>query len=130
VNPELRWSLINLFLPLSPFALRVFLALVGPQGGLSMSSIAELPELLFYSIFVCVSILNLNLDVDKKNFESIIRLFIYVLLVLDFVTLGLIYGGKLGPHVWKFTVFAAAIPAMIAPFYRQVFVAGVHNDYL
>lgn len=129
MNPELRWSLINLLLPLSPFALRVFLGLVGPRGDISMSTIAELPELLFYSIFVCVSILNLNLGGNKKNFESLIRLFLYVLLVLDFVTLGLIYGGKLGPHVWKFTIFAAAIPAMIAPFYRQVFVVGVRNDY-
>ena len=128
MNPELRWGLINLILPLSPFALRVFIGLIGPQGHVSISNIAELPELIFYSIFVCVSILNLNLNKNKANFESLIRLFIYVLLVLDFVTLGLIYGEKLGPNIWNFTIFAAAIPAMIAPFYRQVFVVGVNDD--
>lgn len=128
MNPELRWALINLVLPLSPFALRVFIGLIGPQAHISMANIAELPELIFYSIFVCISILNLNLDKNRQNFESLIRLFIYILLVLDFVTLGLIYGGKLGPNIWNFTIFAAAIPAMIAPFYRQVFTVGVSDD--
>ena len=121
MNIEIRWILINLAVPASPFALRVFLDLIGPNGFISFSHIAELPELLFYSIFVCISIINLNLETVRTNFESIIRLFIFTLIILDFVTLGLIYGAKIGPHTWKFTVFSAIFPALIAPIYRQVF---------
>lgn len=127
MNSELRWILINLALPLSPFALRVFIDLMGPHGSISFSRIAELPELLFYSVFVCISILNLNLESDRTTFESVIRLFLFILLVLDFVTLGLIYGAKIGPHTWKFTLFAAVLPAVIAPFYRQVFLRGGYH---
>lgn len=127
MNAELRWNLINLILPLSPFALRVFLDLMGPKGIISLARIAELPELLFYSVFVCISILNLNLDYNRTNFEAIIRLFIYVLLILNFVTLGLIYGGNIGPHAWKFTLCSAVLPAFIAPFYRKVYLPRGHS---
>jgi predicted tellurium resistance membrane protein TerC len=122
LNRNLRWTLINLLLPLSPFALRVFLGLVGPLGNISLSAIAELPELLFYSVFVCVSVLNVNLDGLRNTFESMVRIFLLALLVLDFVTLGLIYSGNLGPHVWKFTLFAAGFPAIIAPLYRMAYI--------
>lgn len=121
MNPRLRWVLINLVLPLSPFALRLFMDFVGPKGTPNWSSIAELPELLFYSIFVCVAILNINLDGHRTNFESILRLFLLVLLVLDFVVLASIYRGAFGPHVWKFTVAAAIVPLVMAPFYRKVY---------
>jgi hypothetical protein len=128
LNPRLHWILINLVLPLSPFALRVFINLMGPQGNISFSGIAELPELLFYSVFVCISILNLNLSAKKTNFESIIRLFLFILLVLDFVTLGLIYSKKIGPLTWKFTIAAAIIPVLMAPFYRQVYSRRPGNE--
>ncbi len=121
MNPGLRWALINLTLPLAPFALRVFMDFMGPVGTPNWSSIAELPELLFYSIVVCIAILNLNLDKNRTNLESLIRLFLQILLILDFVTLALIYRKGVGLHVWKFTVVAAIIPALIAPFYRKVF---------
>src|ERR1035438_5344014 len=91
-----RWILINIVLPLSPFGLRLFLISVGGNHQLTFSTIAEIPEILFYSIFVCVVILNINMDHLKNTFEQIIRIFIQVILVLDFITLGMVYNNNYG----------------------------------
>jgi hypothetical protein len=114
----LRWMLINLCLPLSPFALRVFMIFMGKNQNFSFSRIAELPEILFYSIFVCVITLNINLDAHKKRFESLLRLFLQLIIVLDVIVLGMIYSNNFGPNTLVFSIVAAIIPALIAPIYK------------
>ena len=113
-----RWILINLLLPLSPFALRVFVSLLGREETLSFEKIAELPEILFFSIYLCVVNLNINLDGRKGYFEFTLRLFLVLILVLDCVVLGMIYSDNIGSNVYPFSLVAAIFPVVIAPIYK------------
>ncbi len=113
-----RWILINIFLPLSPFALRVFVSIMGKEAALSLQRIAELPEILFFSIYLCVVNLNINLNGKKGYFEFTWRLFLFIILVLDCVVLGMIYSSNVGSLVFPFSLIAAVIPTFVAPFYK------------
>ena len=113
-----RWILINLLFPLSPFVLRIFVWLMGKDESLSLTHIAELPEILFFSIYLCVANLNINLDGKKGYFESILRISLGVILVLDCVGLGMIYSDNIGSKGYIYSFFAAILPAAIAPFYK------------
>jgi len=118
MNDFSRWIFINIVLPLSPFLLRLFITFIGINQKLSFDRIAELPEILFYSIFVCVITLNINLNGEKKLFESFLRLFLFIIIILDFITLGMIYSGNFGPNTFTFSLVSALIPAIIAPIYK------------
>lgn len=120
----LRWFLINLGLPLSPFLVRIFVTFVGKEQKFSWEKIAELPEIVFYSIFVCVIILNINLNGKKKLFETVIRLFLGVIISLDFLTLGMIYSNNFGPTTFRFSIIAAIIPSIIAPIYKFYYISN------
>lgn len=113
-----RWILINLLLPLSPFALRIFVSIMGKEESLSFAKIAELPEILFYSIYLCVVNLNVNMDGKKGYFEFSLRIFLGLILVLDCVVLGMIYSNNIGSNVFPFSLVAAVFPAAIAPIYK------------
>lgn len=116
-----RWILINLLLPLSPFGLRLFLMYVGGNRQLTFSSIAEIPEILFYSIFTCVVILNINLNHKNNGFEEFIRFFILIILVLDFITLGMVYNNNYGTNTLIYSIIASIIPAIIAVVYKFIY---------
>jgi hypothetical protein len=91
---------------------------MGKEETLSFQRIAELPEILFFSIYLCVVNLNINLDGRKGYFEFTLRLFLGLVLVLDCVVLGMIYSSNVGSNVFPFSLVAAVIPAVIAPFYK------------
>jgi len=116
-----RWILINIFLPLSPFALRLFIIFIGNAGSLTIRSIAEIPEILFYSIFICVIALNINLETSGKKFEQIIRLFLFIIIVLDFITLGMVYSSNVGPRIFLFCLVTSIIPPVIAVTYKFIY---------
>jgi len=113
-----RWILINIFLPLSPFILRLFIIFIGNEVNINIHSIAEIPEILFYSIFICVIALNINMDKSEMKFEQIIRLFLYIIIVLDFITLGMVYSSNVGPNIVFFCIVTFLIPPLIAITYR------------
>ncbi|MCL4549574.1 MAG: hypothetical protein M1495_13500 [Bacteroidetes bacterium] len=113
-----RWILINLLFPLSPFVLRIFVWLMGKDESISLMRIAELPEILFFSIYLCVANLNINLYGKKGYFESILRIFLGIILVLDCVALGMIYSDNIGNKGYFYSIFAMIFPAAIAPIYK------------
>lgn len=113
-----RWILINLLFPLSPFALRIFVLLMGKDNNFNLIQIAELPEILFFSIYLCVVNLNINLDGKKGYFESSLRIFIGIILVLDCVVLGMNYSNNIGQNSYLFSIIAAIFPATVAPIYK------------
>jgi hypothetical protein len=119
-----RWILINIFLPLSPFGLRLFIIFIETKTQISFSQIAQIPELLFFSVFLCVVSLNINLNGTKKKFESFLRLFILVILVLDFITLAMIYSNNFGSNIFLFSVVSSIIPAIIAPIYKFIYLSN------
>lgn len=116
-----RWILINILLPLSPFGLRLFVIYIGGNHRLSFSTIAEIPEILFYSIFTCVVIMNINMNHKKNGFEQFIRIFILIILVLDFITLGMVYNNNYGINTFMYSIIASVIPAIIAIVYKFIY---------
>jgi len=55
---------------------------LGPTSHAYPLKLAELPELIFTSIYICIINLNINLDRPKNWLEYNIRVFIYAVLVL------------------------------------------------
>jgi hypothetical protein len=88
---------------------------------LTFSQIAEIPEILFYSIFLCVISLNINLNKKKKVFEQFVRVFLIIILVLDFITLGMVYNNNYGTNTFVYSIVASIIPASIAIVYKFIF---------
>lgn len=127
MKPYYRWILINIFLPLSPFLLRVFVSAMGKEARIDLARIAELPEILFFSIYLCVINLNINLEGRKGVFEFSLRLFLVVILVLDFVVLGMIYSNNVGSYAYPYSFIAALFPALIAPAYKFRFQRSLDN---
>ena len=121
-----QWILINILLPLSPFGLRLFIVFIETKTKFTFSKIAQTPELLFYSVFLCVVTLNINLNGHRRKFESFLRLFIQIILILDFITLAMIYSNNFGSNTFLYSVVSSIIPAIIAPIYKFKYLDG--ND--
>lgn len=123
-----RWIQLNILLPLSPFFLKVFIIWMGKEQNTSKIKIFETPELLFFSIATCVIALNINIDGEKKYFEHLVRTFLMVIMVLDFVMLGMIYSGNEGTNSTFFSIVVAVIPMVIAPIYQLYFLNNEDKD--
>lgn len=109
-----RWVGINIILPLTPFFLRSFISFFGRE----QINILEMPDLLFFSIFTCITALNINMDDEKKNFEKIIRLFFIIIGALDLIILSMLYSKNAGQDCIKFSIASAIITAVITPIYK------------
>lgn len=117
-----NWILINIGLPLAPFLVRIFILFIGSNGKITFYKIAQLPEVIFFSIYLCVVNLNINLDRKKSFFELGVRLFIFIILVLDCITLGMIYSNNIGSNITFFLIVAAIVPGIIAPLYKFYYI--------
>jgi hypothetical protein len=91
---------------------------MGKEGKITLEKVAELPELIFFSIYICVINLNINFDGRKGWFESTIRLFLFCIIVLDCVTLGMIYSNNVGSNIISFCITSTIFPTIIAPIYK------------
>lgn len=118
MNKYIRWILINIFLPLTPFLIRIFVTIMDNSNKLNITDILKLPELLFFSIYLCIINLNINFDGVKGIFESFLRLFIGILLVLDCIVLGMIYSENIGNNMFPYSIIASIFPMFIAPIYK------------
>lgn len=113
-----QWILLNIFFPLTPFLVRLFIFFMGKEGHLSLAKIAELPELVFFSIYICVINLNVNLDGKKGWFETTVRLFLFTIITFDCLSLGMIYSNNIGPNIFWYSLVASIFPTIIAPIYK------------
>lgn len=113
-----RWMAINIFVPLTPFLIKTFIMIMGRQGVITSQHIAELPELVFFSIFLCIVNLNINYGGKKNIFETVLRAILWILIFLNCTILGMIYSKNVGGNMLAFTVYAAIFPVIIAPIYR------------
>lgn len=114
----IRWIFINLFLPLIPFLLRIFIMLMSKNGDIDSDKILELPEIIFFSIYICIVNLNINYEGKKGIFELTIRIFISTIIFLDCIVLGMIYSGNIGINMLPFSIISSVLPAVIAPIYK------------
>ena len=113
-----RWLLINLLLPFTPFVLRIFVSIIGNRNLTGGHGGFEIPEILFFSVYVCIVNLNINLYHNKGFFEFFLRLFLIVVLIMDFIVLAMYYSDNVGRAGYFFSAGAAAVPAIIAPIYK------------
>lgn len=114
MNNILDWFLINIILPLTPFGLRLYMVFIGGNKKLSFNSIAEIPDILFYSVFLCVIALNLNNNQSKRIFNKFVSITLYAILGLDLVTLSMIYNNNYGGYTSIISIAFAMIPASYA----------------
>jgi hypothetical protein len=114
----LRWLFINMIIPLSPLMIRIFVFIFGNKQSISSIRIIDLPELIFYSIFLCIVNLNTNTEGPKNNFEMLIRFFMYLLIVFDSLILGMIYSNNFGDNIQSFIIFSVAFPFITTPIYK------------
>jgi hypothetical protein len=110
--------LINLGLPLMPSLLRLFFSLFGPRGDFRWPEIFPLAEILFFSIFVCIANLNINMGGKKGICESYLCFFFWLILISDVFALGMIYSGQVGVNMFSYSIIASIFPAVIAPIYK------------
>jgi len=113
-----HWILLNIFLPFTPFLVRIFIFYMGKEGKVTLTKIAELPEIVFFSIYICVINLNINFDGNKSWFETTVRLFLFTVIVFNCITLGMIYSNNVGPNIFWYSLIAATFPTIIAPIYK------------
>jgi hypothetical protein len=92
---------------------------MGSEQIIAKIKIAEIPEILFFSVFACIASLNINFSESKTNFESAVRCFLIVLIALDFVVLGMIYSENIGSNMLAFSIVIAIIPTIIALPYKK-----------
>jgi hypothetical protein len=113
--------LINIGLPLTPFLVRIFIYWISPEGELNLTRIAELPEIIFFSICMCAVNLNINYGSKRGLFEWIMRLFFLLIIGLNCITLGMIYSRNIGDKIYIYSFGAAILPAIIAPIYKFLY---------
>lgn len=116
-----NWIIINIILPLSPFFLKAFVIYMGNEVNKSKIKILEPPDLLFYSIITCILAFNVNLEGNRKSFESLVRGFLFFITTFDLITLGMIYSDNVGDKVFVFSIVMAIIPAVITPIYKMYY---------
>jgi len=109
-----RWVGMNIFLPLTPLFLRVYITFLGKNK----INVLEAPELLFFAIFTCITALNINADGKKSGFESFLRVFLIIIAVLDLITFAMIYSNNAGKGCTAFSIVSAVITMIIAPAYK------------
>ncbi len=122
-----RWMLINLGLPLMPFLLRLLFSVIGPKGDFRWPEIFPLQEILFFSIFVCIANLNINIDGKKGIFESYLCFFFWLILLSDVFALGMIYGGQIGANMLSYSIIVSIFPAVIAPIYKFFYKRAIQD---
>lgn len=94
------------------------MSFLGNPQKTTFTYIAEIPEILFYSIFVCIAALNINLNGEKGLFEHFLRIFLTIIIVIDFLTLGMVYSNNFGPNTMAFSIAISVVPAVIATLYK------------
>lgn len=118
-NPSFtRWAFLNLFLPFLPFALRAFVQLMGHDAKFDLAKFIELPELLFFSIYLCIVIVNISPGIHRTRFEAGVRGVGFFFLTCDFIVLTMIYSNSIGANVYPFSVCSTLVPLLIAPVYK------------
>lgn len=92
--------------------------LMSKNGDIDSDKILELPEIIFFSIYICIVNLNINYEGKKGIFELTIRIFISTIIFLDCIVLGMIYSGNIGINMLPFSIISSVLPAVIAPIYK------------
>lgn len=115
------WLLVNILLPFVPFILKVFINYFSLTGQLSLEKIVESNELIFYSLTTCVIILNINLGDSKSLFEFFFKLFVLVIMILDFILLTVSYSKLPLKNINTFLYVSVIFPTVSAPIYKFIY---------
>lgn len=107
-----------MILPLAPLVVRLFIIFISSESISNSLNIYNLPELVFYSFYLCAVVLNINIDGTKNIFESLLRFFMFLLVVFNSLTLGIIYSNNAGDNIRKYIFIAVVIPILITPIYK------------
>ena len=113
-----RWIFINLVLPFFPLYVRLFINIFGIENSYPSANFFLIPDILFISTYLCIVILNINIDGEKTNFEIIIRYFVKFIILFNCFTLGLLFSNNTNPKIVFYNFSILIIPTCIAPLYK------------
>ncbi len=88
-NEFFIWSLLNIVLPISPLATKASINFF-TDDQISKIPILDGIELIYYNLFLCVTMINL-LSGKKMFIENLMRVGLILICSLDFITLILFY---------------------------------------
>jgi uncharacterized membrane protein len=118
----IKWILLNIALPLLPFLIKIYILVVGKEGIINIETIFELPEIIFYSIYICIINLNINFSGEKGIYEFFLRIFFYTIIFMDSINLGMIYSNNSGSNMYISSIIFTLVPMLIAPIYKFFFI--------
>jgi hypothetical protein len=110
-----NWLMVNILLPLTPFLIKGFIDYFTTLDNIRWDLNSLSPDLIFFSITICVIFLNINLDSTPVGYEFWLRIFIYIVLLSDFMVLGLTYTSVAAPEIEYFLYVSVIFPFAITP---------------
>jgi len=113
-----RWIWINIVLPFFPIFVRLFISIFGIKNSEPYNNFLLLPDILFISTYICIVILNINIEGKKSNFEYFLRYLIIIIIIFNSLTLGLIFSNNLNNKIAIYNLCILIIPTLIAPLYK------------
>jgi hypothetical protein len=120
-KPYIIWIMVNILLPFCPFSLKMLVNYFSLTGFLSFSAVAENTELIFYSLTICIVILNINIDEDKSLFEWIFKMVIGLIAVLNIIILTMAYSKLKLINVERFMYVSVYFPTISAIVYKFIY---------
>lgn len=79
ISAYILWVILNIILPISPLLLKLAISFFGTDEVLK-TSIFDSVELVFYNLFICITILNMLSEKDSQ-IEYILK-FIFILICI------------------------------------------------
>ena len=126
INNYIGWLFINIFLPLLPVILKIILQIFGNSDKFSVA-ILDTSELLYYSLFVCVTFYNHSFQ--KKEimvYEAILRIAFFFTVLVDMTLIILLYtqANELVTCKMASLVLSIVVPISVAlyEFYEGVYI--------
>ena len=91
ISAYILWVILNIILPISPLLLKLAISFFGTDEVLK-TSIFDSVELVFYNLFICITILNMLSEKDSQ-IEYILKFIFILICIIDLLVLFLIYTG-------------------------------------
>ncbi|MCC8075535.1 MAG: hypothetical protein LIO95_06310 [Clostridiales bacterium] len=111
-----RWIFLNMFMPLLPMAIRVAIVFFSNSKAAALQ-IVELPELIYYTIFMCVICFSMFQERDTST-EKLFGYILGAVVLINLVFIFLYYYGDLKSIVFGITVVMTIFTSLFTLVYK------------
>ena len=118
ISAYILWVILNIILPISPLLLKLAISFFGTDEVLK-TSIFDSVELVFYNLFICITILNMLSEKDSQ-IEYILKFIFILICIIDLLVLFLIYTGTGNEKCKGYAVFLSVLVPIFALIYKYL----------